>query len=46
MAYLSTRMTVCHMAKQPFVKPELFLPLGLQLAAVLNTHWLVLGGKQ
>jgi hypothetical protein len=23
-----------------------FLPLGLQLAAVLNTHWLVLGGKQ
>ncbi len=39
MAYLSTRMTVCHMAKQPFGFLELTLPVLPQLLVVLNTYW-------
>lgn len=46
MAYLSTRMTVCHMAKQPFGHAELAVPLLLQLACVANTHWLVVGAHR
>ena len=39
MTYLSTRMTVCHMAKQPFGDAEMAVPLLLQLAVVVNTYW-------
>ncbi len=38
MAYLSTRMIVCHMAKQPFGHAELLLPVLPQLLVVLNTY--------
>lgn len=38
MAYLSTRMIVCHMAKQPFGDTELLLPIFPQLLIVLNTY--------
>lgn len=41
-AYLSTRMTVMHMAKQPFGHAELLLPIVLQCACVVNTYWQVL----
>lgn len=39
MAYLSTRMIVCHMAKQPFGTSELALPVLPQLLVALNTYW-------
>lgn len=39
MAYLSTRMIVCHMAKQPFGDAELLLPVLPQLLVVLNTYY-------
>jgi len=39
MAYLSTRMIVCHMAKQPFGASELALPVLPQLLVVFNTYW-------
>jgi hypothetical protein len=38
MAYLSTRMIVCHMAKQPFGDAELLLPVLPQLLIVLNAY--------
>ena len=39
MAYISTRMIVCHMAKQPFGDAELLLPVLPQLLVVLNTYY-------
>jgi len=39
MAYLSTRMIVCHMAKQPFGVSELALPVLPQVLVVFNTYW-------
>jgi hypothetical protein len=42
MAYLSTRMTVSHVAKLPFGVRAVAAPILLQLLAVLNTYWQVL----
>lgn len=44
MAYLSTRMIVCHMTKQPFGASELALPVLPQLLVVFNTYWQHLPG--
>ena len=38
MAYLSTRMILCHMAKQPFGDAELWHPVLPQLLDVANTY--------
>ncbi|EWM27687.1 cdp-ethanolamine:dag ethanolamine phosphotransferase [Nannochloropsis gaditana] len=38
MAYLSTRMIVSHMAKQPFGSAELILPVLPQVLVLANTH--------